>query len=64
MFMGQSNGMAELMSRGPSIEKPQVHRRFIQRNTAAIGADVGPSSIVAIEGNANLGIRRIVEIEL
>ena len=53
----------KLMASGPSIEKPQIHRRFVERDATATGADVGPGSIVVIERDANLGIQRVVEIE-
>jgi hypothetical protein len=63
MLVAETDGVTELVRRRAAVEKTQIHRRFALRNAFRIGADPGPRTVVFVEGDADLGIGRIVEIE-
>ena len=60
----QPDRMPPLVRRRPAIEEAEVHRRLVQRDLACVGADVRPRAVARVEGDADVGIRRIVEDQL
>ena len=63
MLVRQTNRVAELVGGGAAVEKAEIHRCFIGRNCLGIGADIAPSAIVLVEGNANVCVGCVVESE-
>jgi hypothetical protein len=64
MLVREADGMTKFVGCGPVVEESEVHGRLIERDVPAIGADVGPRAIARIEGDTNLGTRRVVEIKI
>ena len=64
MLVREPDRVAEFVPRRAAVEKTEIHRRLVERDAAAIGADVGPGAVVGVERDADFRIGRVVEIEL
>jgi hypothetical protein len=64
VLVRKPDGVAELVRRGAAVLEAEVHRRFVERDVARVGADVAPGAVIGVEGDADVGIRRIAEDEL
>ncbi len=64
VLVRETDRVAELVARRAAVHEAEIHRRLVQRNAAVVGADVRPGAVVRVECDADLGIRRVVEVEL
>jgi len=64
VLVREPEGVPELVRDRAAVEKAEVHRGLVRRDSAAVGTNVGPSAVAGIERDANLRIGRVVEIEV